>query len=140
MVSQTAEYALRTIIWLASSDDVPLTTQQIAEATRVPPGYLAKILQSLGRAGLVKSQRGIKGGFVLVGDPHSLTPWDVVKVIDPVRRIEQCPLGLENHRSVLCPLHRKLDAAMAQIETALAGVTIADLVEEAGGKSPFCGS
>ena len=62
MLSQTAEYALRVVVFLASREDNPATIAQIAAATQVPQGYLAKVLQSLARAGLTKSQRGLHGG------------------------------------------------------------------------------
>jgi Rrf2 family protein len=141
VISQTAEYALRTIAWLASQEGTPQTTRQIAEATKVPAGYLSKILQSLGRAGLVRSQRGLHGGFTLARDPDEMSPLDVINVIEPIQRIETCPLGIESHRAELCPLHRKLDDAMAQIESVLASTKISDLLEESGkSRKPFCPS
>jgi DNA-binding IscR family transcriptional regulator len=53
MFSQTAEYALRAVVALADSGGQPLTTQQISTVTQVPPDYLAKVMQALGRSGLV---------------------------------------------------------------------------------------
>ena len=70
MISQTAEYALRAIVYLADQGGVARTTSEIAETTQVPAGYLAKVMQSLCRAGLVKSQRGLNGGFKLAHDPR----------------------------------------------------------------------
>ena len=55
MFSQTAEYALRVAAFLAGRGDRPATIRQIALATRVPEGYLAKVLLSLSKARLVKS-------------------------------------------------------------------------------------
>ncbi len=129
MFSQTVEYALRAIVYLADQAGSPCTTQQIAEVTRVPPGYLAKVMQSLSREGLVSSQRGLHGGFVLAKSAKTLTVLDVVQAIDPLRRIESCPLGLEGHLS-LCPLHRRLDSAVAMVEKALRESTIAELLAE----------
>ncbi|HUY31937.1 MAG TPA: Rrf2 family transcriptional regulator [Pirellulales bacterium] len=129
MFSQTAEYALRAIVYLADQGDSPRTTRQIAEVTHVPPGYLAKVMQSLSRAGLVSSQRGLHGGFVLARPPQKLTVLDVIQAVDPLRRIETCPLGLEGHLS-LCPLHRRLDSAVAMVEKALRESTIAELLAE----------
>jgi Rrf2 family nitric oxide-sensitive transcriptional repressor len=141
MFSQTAEYALRAIVYLADQGDSPRTTQQIAVVTHVPPGYLAKVMQSLSRAGLVSSQRGLYGGFVLAQSAKTLTVLDVVQAIDPLRRIESCPLGLEGHLS-LCPLHRRLDSAVVMVEKALRESTIAELLaESAKGKNvprPLC--
>jgi len=52
VISQTAEYALRSVVYLGSQAGQPVTTQRIAAATQVPAGYLSKVLQGLGRAGL----------------------------------------------------------------------------------------
>ena len=56
----------------------------IAETTRVPIGYLAKILQGLARHGLIVSQRGLHGGFTLLRSPSDLCLYDVVQAIDPI--------------------------------------------------------
>lgn len=130
LISQTAEYALRAVVDLAYHFGHPRTTQEIAEGTMVPTGYLAKILQDLGRFGLVRSQRGPHGGFVLAHDPTTLTVFDVLQAVDPPRRILSCPLGLEAHRHQLCPLHRKLDEAMAATERAFRQATIAEVTAD----------
>jgi Rrf2 family nitric oxide-sensitive transcriptional repressor len=128
MISQTAEYALRTVVFLATVRGRPATNRQIAAATRVPEGYLAKILQGLSRAGLVQSQRGLHGGSVLVTDPKDLSVFDVVDAVAPIPRITTCPLGLESHGANLCPLHRRLDDAAASVEKAFRRSTIAELL------------
>src|SRR3954470_11607335 len=115
MFSQTAEYALRVIVFLGTLRGAPATTKQIAAATRVPEGYLAKILQSLGRAGLVQSQRGLHGGSVLARDPAEVTIYDVVTASSPLPRIRTCPLGLPSHGTKLCAVHRRLDDALAMV-------------------------
>jgi Rrf2 family protein len=127
MISQTAEYALRAVVHLASRAGVAQTAQQIAEVTHVPPGYLSKVMQALSRAGLVHSQRGLHGGFTLAGSADGLTVFDVVQAVDPLRRIRKCPLGLKGHLH-LCPLHRRLDDALGMVEQALRASTIAELL------------
>jgi Rrf2 family protein len=127
MISQTAEYALRAIVHLADQGDAPQTTQQISEVTRVPAGYLAKVMQTLGRSGIVHARRGLHGGFTLAVPPGELTVLDVVQAVDPVRRIEHCPLGIPDHKS-LCPLHARLDDTAAMVEKALGASTIAELL------------
>jgi Rrf2 family protein len=130
VLSQTAEYALRVVVFLGTLGKQAATTAQIAAATRVPAGYLAKILQSLSRAGIVRSQRGLGGGSCLARDAKDLSVHDVVSAIAPVPRIRTCPLGLESHGTRLCPLHRRLDSAMELVEQAFRLSTIADLVAE----------
>jgi Rrf2 family protein len=143
MFSQTAEYALRAVVYLASRHGEPRTAQQIAEVTNVPAGYLAKVVQGLSRAGLLHSQRGLGGGFTLATPAERLTVLDVVQAVDPIRRIKSCPLGLKGHVN-LCPLHRRLDHAISLVENALRESTIAELLAEPNPKKgipvPLCSS
>ncbi|HEY7309904.1 MAG TPA: Rrf2 family transcriptional regulator [Gemmataceae bacterium] len=129
MFSQTAEYALRAVVYLASQEGAPRTTQEIARATKVPTGYLSKVMQSLGRKHLVQSQRGLHGGFTLARRPEELTVLDVIGAVDPIQRIRSCPLGIKGHIN-LCPLHRRLDHAMKLVEDALNKSSIAELLAE----------
>src|SRR5437588_9194983 len=105
MFSQTTEYALRAVVYLAAQAGEARTIQQIAEATRVPANYLSKVMQSLRRADLVQSQRGLHGGFTLGVAPQELTVYDVVQAVERLQRIRRCPLGIKDHIN-LCPLHR----------------------------------
>lgn len=138
MISQTAEYALRAIVYLAMEPEVPKTTQQIAETTHVPKGYLSKVLQSLNRAGLIGSQRGLHGGALLLKAPEALTLYEVVNAVDPIKRIYTCPLGLKAHGMILCPLHKRLDAAMELVETSFRETTVAELLAEPTTSTPLC--
>lgn len=130
MISQTAEYALRIIVYLASLEGEAATTAQIASATKTPQGYLSKILRNLAKGGLVQSQRGLHGGSTLIRSPKRMTVWDVIDVVDPLQRIRTCPLGLKSHGVSLCPLHRRLDEALATVERAFRATTIAEVVAE----------
>jgi Rrf2 family protein len=136
--SQTVEYALRASVWLAGHEGQPCTTADIAEGTQVPSSYLSKVLQALGRAGLVVGTRGLHGGFVLARSPESISVLEVVDAVDPIQRIHECPLGIEAHGMNLCPLHRKLDQAIAHIERSFAGTKLAELVAGEGGEHPIC--
>jgi Rrf2 family protein len=138
MFSQTVEYALRAVVHLAAEAPDPRTTDQIAAATRVPKAYLSKVLQGLGRAGVVHSQRGIGGGITLVKDPADLTILEVVNAVEPLGRIRQCPLGLAAHGVRLCPLHKRMDNALATVEAAFAETTLAEILAEPTGSPPLC--
>lgn len=128
MISQSTEYALRAVVWLATHPDAQLSTARIAEVTRVPAGYLSKVLQGLARGGIVVSNPGRAGGFRLTRPPEEITILDVVNAVDPIPRIRRCPLDLESHGQELCPLHQRLDGVLASVESAFAETTIADLV------------
>jgi Rrf2 family nitric oxide-sensitive transcriptional repressor len=139
VISQTAEYALRSVVYLGSQVGQPVTTQRIAAATLVPVGYLSKVLQALGRAGLVDAQRGLRGGYVLARPLDELTILDVINAVDPLGRITRCPLGLAAHAGNLCSLHRRLDEAMALIESLFRQTTVEQLLAERGpSQNPLC--
>jgi Rrf2 family protein len=138
MFSQTAEYALRAVVWLAAHPDAPLTSQEIARATRVPPDYLSKVMQALGRAELVDAQRGKHGGFVLARPAARISILDVLNAVDPIPRIRKCPLDLKSHRGQLCPLHRRVDAALDQIERVFAATLISEVLEDESPVKSLC--
>ena len=138
MISQTAEYALRAVAALASHPDESLVTQRLADLTKVPAGYLAKVMQSLGRAGLVHSTRGVGGGFTLTRPAGEISIYDVVQAVDPLQRIRTCPLGLAAHGVRLCPLHKRLDDAMKQVEDAFRRSNLAELLAQPSASTPLC--
>lgn len=138
MMSQTAEYALRAVVFLADREGAPCTTAEIAEGTQVPQGYLAKVMQALSRSRVVNAQRGPNGGFTLRKPAGELTLLEVVNTVDPVRRIHECPLNLPHHGPNLCPLHRKLDDCALMIERELGDTVVADLLNVPRRRKPLC--
>src|SRR5262245_24258528 len=138
MFTQKVEYALRAVVHLASGAPAARTVEQIARATKVPPAYLAKVIQGLAHAGVVRSQRGIGGGISLVKAPADLTILEVVQAVDPLKRIRSCPLGLAAHGVRLCPLHKRLDDALASVEEAFARTTLAEVLAEPSESVPLC--
>ncbi len=138
MFSQTVEYALRAVVHLASNAPRAQTTEEIARSTKVPQAYLSKVLQGLVAAGVVKSQRGIGGGMSLVKKPSELTILEVVNAVDPIKRINTCPLELASHGVNLCPLHKRVDAALAMVEDAFRSTTLQEVIDEPTESTPLC--
>ena len=139
MLSQTVEYALRAVVHLADHAPSPRTTDQIAAATLVPEAYLSKVLQELCHAKIVQSKRGRGGGMVLTKSPSQLTILEVVNAVEPIGRIRECPLGLTAHGVRLCPLHKRLDNALAMVEDAFRQTTVAEILAEPTRSRPLCG-
>jgi Rrf2 family nitric oxide-sensitive transcriptional repressor len=136
--SQTVEYALRAVVHLAEHSPSARTTEQIAEATRVPKPYLSKVIQGLCGAQILQSKRGVGGGVALVKTPAELTVLDVVNAVEPIARIRQCPLGLKSHGVHLCPLHQRMDDALAMVEAAFQETTLAEILAEPTSSHPLC--
>ena len=138
MFSKKVEYALRAVAYLALKSSGAWTVEQIAVTTKVPQPYLAKVIQELVHAGIVKSQRGIGGGITLAKSAAELTMLEVVNAVDPIRRIETCPLELKSHGVRLCPLHKRLDQAHALVEEAFRSTTLAEILSEPSESTPLC--
>lgn len=139
MFSQTVEYALRAVVHLASEAPRARTTEEIAKVTHVPQAYLAKVLQNLVQAGVLRSQRGLGGGIALIKKPGELTILEVVSAVDPIPRIRECPLGLAGHGVSLCALHKRLDSALASVEHAFGQTTLQEILDETSDDAPLCG-
>lgn len=115
-----------------------MTAGRIAEATQVPEDYLAKVLQQLVRGEVLVSQRGRNGGFQLARPASEISMLSVVNAVEPIVRIQKCPLGLRAHGVRLCPLHRRLDAAYAMVEKAFAETTLEELVADNKKRESLC--
>lgn len=126
MISQTAEYALRAVVHLAAPAEKPLTTQEIAARTQVPESYFSKVLQSLGRTGILSSQRGLHGGFSLAKKSDSPTLLEVINAIDPINPIKECPL------------HTRISLTIEALINTFGDTTLAEILEECPDNKSLC--
>jgi Rrf2 family transcriptional regulator, nitric oxide-sensitive transcriptional repressor len=134
--SQTTEYALRSMAWLAMTPGTLVPTGELAEATKVPPHYLAKVLQQMAAAKLITGRRGVGGGYKLAREPGEISLRDVVTAVTPIVRIGCCPMGEPGER--LCPLHEAVDSITAAVLGTLGTTTLADLLSRPGHPAPLC--
>jgi Rrf2 family iron-sulfur cluster assembly transcriptional regulator len=83
-VSTRGDYACRALVSLALHGDGagPTSVRDIAERTGLPQPYLEQILLALKGAGLVRSKRGVGGGYVLAREPASITLGSIVSAVD----------------------------------------------------------
>lgn len=139
MFSQTTEYALRAMACLAFKPEQLTPTTELARQTRVPPNYLAKVLQMLSTADLIIGRRGVGGGYRLARLPSQISMLDVINAVAPVSRIESCPLGLNNHGDNLCALHMCLDKAADEMIRLYSSLTLEVIVTHTDKrKLPLC--
>ncbi len=138
LLSEASEYGLRAVVWMAQCPSEPQKVKDIANQIKAAPGYLVKVLQELTKAGILSARRGSQGGFTLEADPADLTALDVINAIDPFERIKTCPLLLDGHARELCPVHRRIDDAMAQIEDNFRRLSIQEVIEHASRSDSRC--
>jgi len=94
VISQTAEYALRAVVYLADNDGIaPVHVGDVAAALGTPRNYLSKILHVLARDGVLTSMRGPGGGFRLAVQPDRLRLSRIIGLFDPPPDRRRCVLG-----------------------------------------------
>ncbi|MEU6826649.1 Rrf2 family transcriptional regulator [Streptomyces atriruber] len=134
-LSGGVEWALHCCVVLTAATE-PVPAARLAELHDVSPSYLAKQMQALSRAGLVKSVQGKTGGYVLTRTATDITVLDVVQAVDGASPAFTCteirqrgPFGTPPEDCTKpCPISRAMMAADAAWRDSLRGVAIADLV------------
>lgn len=132
MLSQTAEYALRAVLYLAGRyGEGPVRVDDAAEALKVPRNYLSKTLHVLAREGILISTRGPHGGFELAVPADELVLADVVEQFDDLSGPKTCLLGRPacSERSP-CSAHQRWKHVGDTARTFYRTTTLADLFED----------
>lgn len=97
LLSQTAHYALRAVFYLATAeDDKWHLTKNIADETQIPGPYLARILSTLAKRGILSSRTGMGGGFNISREGLKYNLFDVVSQFDNLDSICNCVFGFED--------------------------------------------
>ena len=136
MLSHTAEYALRAVLYLADRGDGPsASAEELARALGVPRNYLSKTLHRLAREGILASTRGSGGGFRLAADPDRLTLLRVVEPFDGISGERRCLLGRPacSDRNP-CPAHHRWKAVSEQVAEFFRRTTVGALTRARGGR------
>ena len=102
--------------------------KEIAQAADLPAPYLAKIIQTLARKGIVVTQRGIGGGVTLARPANEISLFDLGISLDDPAVQAQCMLGTAQCSDErCCPAHKYWSAERAKIHEQLKTMTIADI-------------
>ncbi|MEO1136577.1 MAG: Rrf2 family transcriptional regulator [Pseudomonadota bacterium] len=116
--------------------DRALSREALADFLGVPPPYLAKQLQALSRAGIVKAQRGVAGGYRLAREPGAISLWDVTAAVEGTTPSFRCtevrrngPCGASPAEcSGPCDIAAAFQRAETIYRNALAAVPLTDMV------------
>ena len=92
MLSLPAGYAIKALAFVAEGKAGPVTIRRIAEVTDLPMPYLAKIVYQLGQRGLIRTQRGIRGGISLTRPAEDINLYEICLALDDPIIHETCML------------------------------------------------
>jgi Rrf2 family protein len=134
-LTKKADYGLMALKYLAEQPDaIARSAKDIAEAYHIPPPLLAKILQTLAKAGLLVSHAGTNGGYSLSRPAEEISAFEVIRAIDGPLFITSCitihgACDLAGHCTIKEPLRKVNDS----IKELLSAIRLSDLAELADG-------
>jgi Rrf2 family protein len=133
--TKAEEYGMLGVLYLAEKPSESVTPlSEISEAKEIPEKFLAKIFQSLSRAGIVRSHRGVRGGFTLAKNPASVTIKEVLEAIQGPYHLMK---GNEDNgdKDEYCPLRELMTMAEHRLVEVFESHTLLDLIKWQKAKS-----
>lgn len=130
VITRATEYAVRTVVFLAQQPKNEIVLKKdICRTQDVTPAFLTKILQPLIKAGIVSSQRGVGGGFLLARDPNEITLLDILQAEEGQLKLNHCLVDTNLcHRDAYCSAHEVWYEAQTEMAEVLKRYSVADMV------------
>ena len=132
-ITLESDYALRIISALAKHDGI-VDAKTLAEETSVTLQFTLKILHKLVRSDIVKSYKGVRGGYSLNLHPTDITLKQVIEEIDGpivmVKCVESSECCALNQEKTGCIYHHIFETLSLDVARKLAGITIADVINK----------
>ncbi|MGE5628872.1 MAG: RrF2 family transcriptional regulator [Solirubrobacterales bacterium] len=132
-ITQEADYGLRVVLYLSKLEyGTRVDAATIAEKESLPLRFLLKLLRKLIAPGIVKSYRGVNGGYSLNRMPEEITLKDVIEAIDGPVCVNRCimdPAYCNAKKGNHCEVHRALEGVQRSLAMELSKVNFKDLKE-----------
>jgi Rrf2 family protein len=127
--SKATGYGIRALAYLAKHPESGLCgLQEIAEHEHIPPVYLRKVLGELRRHRLLRSLKGIHGGYELARPAETITLWEVFRVLEPDPYLDACILGRgQCDPEASCALHEDWQKVRSGLVGLMQTKTIAEI-------------
>ena len=132
-LSLKSEYAILAMLELADNYAIaqPLQIRQIANQQSIPDRYLEQLLATLKRQGLVKSQRGSKGGYILAREPREISILEIIRGIEGNDPISEQKNGKPTNESTSLSVIREVwKSSQIAAANVLASCTLKDLCDQ----------
>ena len=126
-ISKKTQYGLRAMVLLAKNYKSKriCSTKLISEKEGVPFDFLEKIILQMEKSGLVKSKKGVQGGYILSRSPVKITAKDIVSILEGKESTVDCTFCGRSKKCLTRNVWRKIDLA---IDKTLKSITLADLI------------
>ncbi|MFQ5452574.1 MAG: RrF2 family transcriptional regulator [Candidatus Zixiibacteriota bacterium] len=129
--TKAEEYGMLGVLYLASKGMKSITPlSEISETQAIPEKFLAKIFQSLSRYGIIRSHRGVRGGFSMAKKPNEVSVKDVLEAIQGPYHLTKCIKETDIcDKSVFCSIRELLIIAENNMVSVFQKHTLADLIK-----------
>jgi Rrf2 family protein len=130
LITRNTDYALRALSFIAKRGKEVVSVADLVKELKIPQPFLRKILQSLNKEGILKSYRGIGGGFLLVKPAEKVFLADLMEIFQGSFSLNECFLN-----KIICPnikkciLRKRLNNIEKYVFSELKTVTVASLLE-----------
>jgi len=128
-ISEAASLGLHSLALLAARPNKPLSAREMAQELHVSEAHLAKVLQRLGKAGLVQASRGPGGGFVLAQAPHEISLLEIYESIDGPLLPHNCLFKEPVCEGLTCLMGDLLRSVNQQIHAYLKQTRLSDVAK-----------
>ena len=133
LITRASEYAILSLILLSSAKE-PMDSETLSRELTISKSFLAKILQSLAKAGVLKSYKGSKGGFSLEKNTEEISMLDVMSIVEgkapAVFECSPSEKDCPSDKANICTIWPFLNKLQGKIDSFLADLTLADIIEE----------
>ncbi|MCX6052070.1 MAG: Rrf2 family transcriptional regulator [Campylobacterales bacterium] len=133
LITKASEYAILSLIVL-SKTNVPMDSETLSHELSISKSFLAKLLQTLAKSGILKSFKGVNGGFCLAKDPKEINMLDVMLSVEgKAPAVFECAPSIDNcpsNKANICSIWPFLNKLQGKIDSFLSDLTLADLLEE----------
>jgi len=133
LITRASEYAILSLIVLSKAKD-PLDSETLSQELFISKSFLAKILQALAKADILKSYKGVNGGFVLNKEPATINMLDVMTSVEgKAPAVFECSPSMHDcpsNKAQICSIWPFLHKLQGKIDFFLAELTLADILEE----------
>lgn len=130
-INQATDYGFRAVLYLAEQDEGEIVeAHTIAQDVVVPMRFLLKIMPSLIKAGIVKSQRGAGGGYALAKAPEDISLLDILEAIEGPIRLNRCLIDEDlctRQAAPECKVHQALADIQQRLVKDFDSYSIADI-------------
>ena len=131
LITRNTDYAIRALMFVAEHKEEIISVSELVKNLKIPRPFLRKILQILNKKGLLKSYKGMGGGFMLALPPNKIFLVDLIEIFQGPLKLNECIFKKRIcPNTKICLLKKKIDAVERYVISELKSITVASLLSE----------